>query len=107
MNRIAVSALALVFALHGPAWADTFEGHVIHVADGDTITVLNGKEQIRVRIGGIDAPERRQAFSGQSHENLSRLVRQQRVSEAKKWSSYAPAEVQEREPESRQALQQV
>jgi endonuclease YncB( thermonuclease family) len=46
MNRIAAWALALVFALQGLAWA----------ADGDTITVLNGKEQLRVRLGGIDAP---------------------------------------------------
>jgi endonuclease YncB( thermonuclease family) len=57
-----------------PAFGETLEGHVIHVANGDTITVLNGKEQLRVRIAGIDAPERRQAFSKQSHDNLSWLV---------------------------------
>lgn len=62
------------------AWAGTLQGHVIHVADGDTVTVLDSKhQQIRVRIGGIDAPERRQAFSTRSHENLSKLVRRQIV----------------------------
>ena len=80
MQSIAARALALVFLLvSSPAWAETLQGHVIHVADGDTITVLNGKEQIRVRIGGIDAPERRQAFSKRSSEHLSKLVRRQIV----------------------------
>ena len=79
MNRIAVWALLFLspFVL-AQGWAETLHGHVIHVADGDTITVLNAQhQQLRVRIGGIDAPERRQAFSKQSHENLSRLVRRQ------------------------------
>ncbi len=69
----------MVFLAATAAWAETLQGHVIHVADGDTITVLNGKEQLRVRIGGIDAPERRQAFSKRSTENLSKLVRRQLV----------------------------
>jgi endonuclease YncB( thermonuclease family) len=79
MNRIAACGFALVFVLYGLAWAGTLEGHVIHVAEGDTITVLNGKEQLRVRLRGIDAPERRQAFSKQSTEHLSGMVRRQIV----------------------------
>jgi hypothetical protein len=71
MNRITAWVAALVFVLACPAFGETLEGHVIHVANGDTITVLNGKEQLRVRIAGIDAPERRQAFSKQPHDNLS------------------------------------
>jgi endonuclease YncB( thermonuclease family) len=34
---------------------------------------------IRVRIGGIDAPERRQAFSRQSTDHLSSMVHRQIV----------------------------
>jgi hypothetical protein len=63
MNRITAWVAALISVLACPAFGEMLEGHVIHVADGDTITVLKGKEQLRVRIGGIDAPERRQAFS--------------------------------------------
>lgn len=59
--------------------AETLQGYVTHVADGDTITVLKGKERLRVRIAGIDAPERRQPYSKRSHENLSKLVRRQVV----------------------------
>jgi hypothetical protein len=42
MLSIAACAAALVFLFVSPAWAETFEGHVIYVADGDTITVLRG-----------------------------------------------------------------
>ncbi len=42
--------------------AESIEGKVVSVADGDTITVLNGKEQIKVRLHGVDAPEKAQDF---------------------------------------------
>jgi endonuclease YncB( thermonuclease family) len=38
-----------------------FNGTVVHVADGDTLTVLNAGHPVRVRLFGIDAPERQQA----------------------------------------------
>lgn len=38
-------------------------GKVVRVADGDTVTILTDqREQIRVRLDGIDAPERGQDF---------------------------------------------
>ncbi len=45
------------------AVADTLTGKVVKVADGDSITVLdNTNIQHRIRLQGIDAPERKQAF---------------------------------------------
>jgi endonuclease YncB( thermonuclease family) len=55
--RIARAAVAALFA-GAHAAADTLEGKVVKVADGDTVTVLVGREQHRVRLQGIDAPER-------------------------------------------------
>ncbi len=47
----------------------------MRVADGDTITVLDGTNtQHRIRLEGIDAPESHQAFGTQSKKNLSDLV---------------------------------
>jgi endonuclease YncB( thermonuclease family) len=54
------------------AFAD-FTGRVVKVADGDTITVLVNKTQIRVRLDGIDAPERGQAFGKRSQQSLAQL----------------------------------
>ena len=49
-------------------------GRVVGVSDGDTITVLQDRTQIKVRLAGIDAPESSQAFGQRSKQNLSRLV---------------------------------
>ncbi|MDH6307545.1 micrococcal nuclease [Dysgonomonas sp. PFB1-18] len=39
------------------------KGHVVRVSDGDTVTLLTDqREQIRVRLDGIDAPERGQDY---------------------------------------------
>jgi endonuclease YncB( thermonuclease family) len=50
-------------------------GLVIKVTDGDTITILNtNKEQFKIRLSGIDAPESTQAFGNVSKQSLSELV---------------------------------
>ncbi len=48
---------------------------VVGISDGDTITVLTkDKEQVRVRLAGIDAPESAQAFGERAKQKLSDLV---------------------------------
>jgi len=55
--------------------AGTIEGRVVSVADGDTVTVLDAaKMQHKIRLSGIDAPEKAQAFGNRSKESLSGLV---------------------------------
>ena len=47
----------------------------MRVTDGDTIVVLDAsKVQHKIRLTGIDAPERSQAFGTKSKEHLSDLV---------------------------------
>lgn len=50
-------------------------GKVTRIADGDTFTMIfeNGFE-VRVRLLGIDSPERRQAFSNKAKQTLSDLI---------------------------------
>lgn len=52
------------------AWAD-FTGRVVKVDEGDTLTVLVNRTQIRVRLDSIDAPERKQAFARRSQQSLA------------------------------------
>lgn len=55
--------------------AATIEGRVVGVADGDTITVLDSTNtQHKIRLSGIDAPEKAQAFGNRSKQSLSDLV---------------------------------
>ena len=54
---------------------------VVGIADGDTLTVLTAqRQQHRVRLSGIDAPERRQAFGQVSKQHLSDLAYDKMVS---------------------------
>ncbi len=58
----------------------TLIGRVVAVTDGDTITLLaSGQEQHKVRIGGIDAPEKTQPFGQRSKQSLSDLLMHQSV----------------------------
>jgi len=75
--RAALAAgLALTVAFS--AWAD-FTGKVVGVADVDSITVLRDREQVKVRLVDIDAPEEGQAFGKRSKQALEALVKGQEV----------------------------
>ncbi len=55
--------------------AATLQGMVVHVADGDTLTVLDDQiTQHKIRLQGIDAPEKAQAFGQKSKQSLNQLV---------------------------------
>jgi endonuclease YncB( thermonuclease family) len=71
----ALLALGIVALFTVSALADTLHGRVVGVSDGDTITVLDASnQQHKIRLSGIDAPEKAQPFGQRSKENLSRHV---------------------------------
>ena len=74
----AVIAASLALAVSFSAWAD-FTGKVVGVADGDSITVLRDREQVKVRLVEIDAPEKAQPFGNRSKQALEDLVKGQEV----------------------------
>jgi endonuclease YncB( thermonuclease family) len=60
--------------------ADELHGRVVGVSDGDTITVLDAKKhQHRVRLAGIDAPEKGQPFADRSRQQLVKWIHGQDV----------------------------
>lgn len=51
-----------------------FSAKVVKISDGDTITILQGKQQIKVRLFGIDAPELKQPYGKKSKQFLANLI---------------------------------
>jgi len=69
------AVICLLLALACVAHAETITGMVVGVTDGDTITVLDAvKVHHKIRLAGIDAPEKKQAFGNRSKESLSDMV---------------------------------
>jgi endonuclease YncB( thermonuclease family) len=66
--------VALILTLPLPALAEEFTGKVVGITDGDTIKVLRGNEQVKIRLEGIDCPESHQAFGTKAKEATSELV---------------------------------
>ena len=68
----AVLALSiLTTAIH----AETLTGRVVGIADGDTLTLLDAtKTQHKIRLAGIDSPEKNQPFGQHCKKNLSDLA---------------------------------
>lgn len=70
-----LSFVFLLFFFQYYAYAELLNGKVVGVSDGDTITVLDSaKSQHKIRLTGIDAPEKAQAFGQASKKSLSDLV---------------------------------
>ena len=73
MQHIIVALTLVIFAaLPCHAYAD-LTGQVIHITDGDNLTVVINDEWTRVRLAGIDAPEKSQPFGTRSRQSLSDL----------------------------------
>ena len=67
MKRISRLFLLLAAALCLPAAGaaftpEAFTGKVVNVKDGDSLQVLRDRRVVEVRLNGVDAPERSQAF---------------------------------------------
>jgi len=76
----AIATLLVVAAAPAADAQDALTGRVVGVADGDTVTVLDARRtQHRIRVAGIDAPERGQPGGQRSKESLSMLVYDQPV----------------------------
>ncbi len=76
MNRfLSFLTILIALALGNMSAANTLHGRVVGVADGDTVTVLDAdNKQHKIRLSGIDAPEKAQAFGQKSKESLSNMV---------------------------------
>ena len=73
MQYIIICLISLI--LYSPALADTLQGKVTKIADGDTVTIVDGQgDKHRIRLAGIDAPEKNQSYGDVSTQGLIELV---------------------------------
>ena len=71
MKKILCFLIPLLFTLAALA----YQAKVVGVTDGDTCTVLTAeKQQVKIRLAGIDCPEKSQAFGTRAKHALSDKV---------------------------------
>ena len=71
----ALIATIVLLTAPGLAAAEVITGRVVRVPDGDTVTLLVDRRQVRVRVGDIDAPEvTGQPYGQASRRSLSEMV---------------------------------
>jgi endonuclease YncB( thermonuclease family) len=80
-NFARISILIPTLFIASISLADTLNGRVVGISDGDTVTVLDASNtQFKIRLMGIDAPEKNQPFGQKSKAALSDLIFNQQVS---------------------------
>ena len=65
-----LTALILFFSMPLHAWT----GKVVGISDGDTIKVLHNNKQVKIRLHGIDTPEKAQAFGKKAKKFTAKMV---------------------------------
>ncbi|MFA6900429.1 MAG: thermonuclease family protein [Desulfurivibrionaceae bacterium] len=66
--------LLLTFLVLASASAHAWTGHVVAVTDGDTIKVLQDGRETKIRLYGVDTPEKKQAFGQKAKVFTASLV---------------------------------
>lgn len=87
-SKTVIAACVRLLALIGAfglmpaiAMAAEFSGLVVGISDGDTIKVLDETHYVHtVRLMGIDAPEKAQAWGQRSKQSLANLIFERQVS---------------------------
>ena len=72
LTRVLLTCVVLLLSPY-VSFAD-FSGPVVSVIDGDTIDVLHDRHPERIRLNGIDCPEKVQAFGKKAKQLTSTLV---------------------------------
>jgi endonuclease YncB( thermonuclease family) len=64
--KLMLAMIGMLMASQSAVFAEEFFGRVVGVSDGDTITVLADGVPRKIRLSGIDCPEKSQAYGQQA-----------------------------------------
>jgi len=64
----------VLLPLCAPLATADFSGRVVGIIDGDTLEVLHNQRPERIRLSGIDCPEKGQAYGHQAKQATSAMV---------------------------------
>ena len=73
-GRVLLWSAAFVLLWAAPTHAADFSGPVVSALDGDTIDVLHNQRPERIRLSGIDCPEKGQAYGQKAKQAASAIA---------------------------------
>ena len=74
MYRHKISMILFLFLITTPAFSWAWQGQVVGVSGGDSVTVLHDGRNEKIRLYGIYCPEHQQDFSQKAKEFTSKMV---------------------------------
>jgi len=73
-SAVSCCSFLLLFLIFMPSTCLSWPAKVVSVSDGDTITVLHSGADERIRLYGIDTPEKNQEYGPQAKALTSALI---------------------------------
>jgi endonuclease YncB( thermonuclease family) len=74
LSRLSIFTMFLLLAIAMPSFCMAWSGKVVSISDGDTIKVLHNDKVEKIRLYGIDTPEKAQDFGQKAKALTSALV---------------------------------
>ena len=71
MEKTIKTLTSVIIILLIPGLVFAWQGEVVHISDGDTIKVIHNGQRIKIRLYGIDTPEKTQWYGQNAKEFLS------------------------------------
>ena len=74
IRRPLICILPIIMLIVIPSPLFAWQGNVVGITDGDTIHVLHDNQEIKIRLWGIDCPEKHQDFGNRAKQQTSELA---------------------------------
>ena len=69
-----VSSIVFLVIVAAPSFLYAWTGKVVGITDGDTINVLHDRQEVKIRLYGVDTPEKKQAYGNAAKKAIAALT---------------------------------